>query len=128
MKYLQAIAAQSILWAGVYFGVLKGIGPVANLLGVALFLFSLMSIAVSLGCHWIFDTEYNRIQYAFDKSYLGKVGNLLLKMSSISISVILIMMGNGWLILGVLFTIAILLQESVKTRLDKQKINNNLVS
>lgn len=126
MKYLTSILSQSMLWAGIYFGVMKGIAPVANLFGVAVVFLALFSIVISLCCHWIFDTESNRIRDSFEKHSLGTIGNLAMKLSTLSIGIVLIMVGGGWLILGVLWMIAVLGQKSLKMRLDKEEIHDQI--
>lgn len=127
MKYISSLLTQSIFWAGIYFGVVKGIDPVANLLGVALLFLALLMIAASLSAHWIFDTEYDRIKESFEKNSLGKIGNSIVKISAFLIGIVLIMEGSGWLILGVIWILSILMQHSVKMRIKSENLDNEAV-
>ena len=127
MKYISSLLSQSIIWAGIYFGVVKGIDPVANLLGVTLLFLALLMIAVSLLAHWIFDTEYDRIKESFEKNSLGKIGNNAVKISAFLIGIVLIMEGGGWLILGTVWVLSILMQHSVKMRIEKENLDNEAV-
>ena len=127
MKYINALLSQIIMWAGIYFGVMNGIEPVANLLGVALLFLSLFMIIVTLLAHWVFDTEYKRFIESFDKHSLGRFGNSAVKISSFLIGVVLIMEGSGWLILGSIWVFSILMQHSLKMRIEKENLDNKAV-
>jgi len=118
MKYLRILGIHTLLWSGIYWGVILGNSAVANLTGVAVFLIAMLTVTVSMACHWIAETEHERLAAALNNASLGQAGNFAARASTLGIAGVLIMQGNGWLILGTVWLLAALAMLSVKTRVE----------
>jgi len=118
MKYFRILGIHTLLWSGIYWGVILGNSAVANLTGVAVFLIAMLTVTVSMVCHWIAETEHERLAAELNNASLGQAGNFATRASTLSIAGVLIMQGNGWLILGTVWLLAALAMLSVKTRVE----------
>jgi len=118
MKYLRILGIHTLLWSGIYWGVILGNSAVANLTGVAVFLIAMLTVTVSMVCHWIAETEHERLAAALNNASLGQAGNFATRASTLGIAGVLIMQGNGWLILGTVWLLAALAMLSVKARVE----------
>jgi len=116
MKYLRALVIHALLWSGIYWGVILGNSAVANLTGVAVFLLAMLTVMVSMVCHWIAETKYQFLAEVLDNASLGRLGDFAAGASTLSVAVVLIMQGNGWLILGTVWLLSVLVLLSLKAR------------
>ena len=116
MKYIRALGIHAALWSGIYWGVILGNPAVANLTGVAVFLIAMLTVTVSIACHWIAETKYQLLAEALDNASLGGLGDFAARASTLGIAGVLITQGNGWLILGTVWLLSAFVLLSLKAR------------
>lgn len=106
MRIMQTTLFQIAIWSGIYWGAYQGVVPVANLLGVGLTLISLVSVPLFTLAHVFFSEE---IQTTLRASSKGTVLSWLFRASSVAQALVLIMIGDGWIILGAVWLITVIL-------------------
>jgi len=116
MKYLRSLGIHVMLWSGIYWGVVQGNSAVANLTGVAVFLIAMLTVIVSMVCHWIAETKYELLAEALDNASLGRLGDFAARASTLGVAGVLITQGNGWLILGTVWLLSAFVLLSLKAR------------
>jgi len=115
MKTLKTVLTHAFIWSGIYWGVLVGFEPVANLTAVIMSLLSLAAIVVAMIAHsvlWLNDSPAN---FASQVSELARGGVLgwLFRISSYAQAFTLITVGGAWIALGTGWLLAVILLDTL---------------
>lgn len=109
-KYGVPVLLHVAMWSGVYFGVYQGVSAVANLLAVFLVISSILIIFTQLYCHSHIELDFHTIKSSFDENNYGSWWSRLVSVSSMLIALTLIAFGGGWIVVGIMLGIGVLLQ------------------
>jgi hypothetical protein len=111
MKTLKTVLTHAFIWSGIYWGVLVGFEPVANLFAVVGSLVSVFAIAVAVIAHWVLLDNDNSDRFA--------ILSWLFRISSYAQAFTLIIVGGAWIALGTIWFIAVALLDTLVQRAHK---------
>lgn len=118
-KYIISVLLHVAIWSGVYFGVYQGVSPVANLLAVFLVISSILMLFTQFCCHVYLESDFHTIKNSFDENDYGSWWSRIVSASSMLIALTLIAFGGGWIVVGIMLGVGVLLQAWLFNRIKK---------